>query len=83
MLTFTEPQEKQIVCPSEDEKLGTVEIAWIGPSDNVRFVFYNLLYNLFFNHRLNYVLLETNLGIIHCLQTVKLLRNKTVEARRI
>lgn len=38
MLTFTEPQEKKIVCPSEDEKLGTVEIAWIGPSlSNVRF----------------------------------------------
>lgn len=37
MLMFTEPQDKRIVCPSEDEKLGTVEIAWTGPSDNVRF----------------------------------------------
>ncbi|KAK6102595.1 Peptidase M16 inactive domain family protein [Brugia pahangi] len=34
MLVFTESQERQIVCPSEDEKLGTVEIAWIGPSNN-------------------------------------------------
>ncbi|VBB28196.1 unnamed protein product [Acanthocheilonema viteae] len=34
MLMPAEPQEKQIVCPSEDEKLGTVEIAWIGPSNN-------------------------------------------------
>lgn len=36
MLLFTEPQDKQIVCPSEDENLGMVEIAWIGPSNNVR-----------------------------------------------
>ncbi|KAM3722547.1 Uncharacterized protein ACO02O_05860 [Dirofilaria immitis] len=35
MLLFTEPQDKEIVCPSEDEKLGVVEIAWKGPSKNL------------------------------------------------
>uniref|UniRef100_A0A8R1TZL4 Uncharacterized protein n=1 Tax=Onchocerca volvulus TaxID=6282 RepID=A0A8R1TZL4_ONCVO len=36
MLLFAEPQDKQIVCPNEDEKLGIVEIAWKGPSKNLR-----------------------------------------------
>lgn len=36
MLTFTKPATEKIVCPSEDEKLGMVEIAWNGPANNVR-----------------------------------------------
>uniref|UniRef100_A0A915PJR3 Uncharacterized protein n=1 Tax=Setaria digitata TaxID=48799 RepID=A0A915PJR3_9BILA len=35
MLLFTKAQDKLIVCPSEDEKLGIVEIAWKGPISNL------------------------------------------------
>ncbi|VDK42273.1 unnamed protein product [Gongylonema pulchrum] len=36
MQTFTEAIETKIVCPSEDNMLGVVAIAWAGPRNHVR-----------------------------------------------